>query len=214
MLSHKFLVVITAMSLAAGSSAGPCIPQASLTTETATTSATETSLTTISSAETASTTETIISSTVETASTTEAVTSFSTTETPSTTAAPTSTTTTEEEIVITMAKRSFQDGPPLRKNVHCEVNGSRKAILSLDQFNEERPGIPISIEGCYQRCKDTSPSCKSFSFSYGHLGQPLCDLFDGSVSESVSTLDHAEVSLWFDVVCGSPSEKAWEPSDA
>ncbi|RSL69680.1 hypothetical protein CEP54_002235 [Fusarium duplospermum] len=63
--------------------------------------------------------------------------------------------------------------------------------------------MPISIEGCYQSCKNAEPSCKSFSFSYGHLDQPLCDLFDGSVSESVSTLDHTEVSLRFDLVCGS-----------
>ncbi|KAJ4257753.1 hypothetical protein NW757_003379 [Fusarium falciforme] len=205
------------MSLATGSSAGPCIPHSSVTTETVTSSGTETSLTTVSSTEVASRTETTISSATETASTTETVTSFSTTETPSTTAAPTSTTTTEEEIVVTMAKRSFQDGPPIRRNVHCEVNGSRRAISPVDEFSEERPGVPISIEGCYQRCKDRAnaePSCKSFSFSYGHLGQPLCDLFDGSVSESVSTLDHAEISLWFDLVCGSPSEKGWEPSDS
>ncbi|KAJ4174423.1 hypothetical protein NW754_004841 [Fusarium falciforme] len=125
------------MSLATGSSAGPCIPHSSVTTETVTSSGTETSLTTVSSTEVAS----------------QTVTSFSTTETPSTTAAPTSTTTTEEEIVVTMAKRSFQDGPPIRRNVHCEVNGSRRAISPVDEFSEERPGVPISIEGCYQRCK-------------------------------------------------------------
>lgn len=60
----------------------------------------------------------------------------------------------EEDIVITMAKRSFQEGPPLKKNVvHCEVNGSRKEIPSIGQFHEEQPGVPISIEGCYQRGK-------------------------------------------------------------
>ncbi|RSL92293.1 hypothetical protein CEP52_013892 [Fusarium oligoseptatum] len=107
----------------------------------------------------------------------------------------------EEEIIITMAKRSFQDGPPRKRDVHCEVNDSREEILSIGQFNQEQPG-------------NAEPSCKSSSFSYGHRGQPLCDLFDGSVSESVSTPDHEGVSLWFDLVCGSPSEKGWEPSDA
>lgn len=102
--------------------------------------------------------------------------------TPITTAGPTSTST---EIITntlapttTVCETSAPTGTPAPRAVHCGVHGLPVGDFFLGRYVEERAGVPVTLEGCYEFCNvrfslSPSPSPSSSNLVTKQLPQLL-----------------------------------------
>ncbi|KAF4995125.1 hypothetical protein FDECE_12896 [Fusarium decemcellulare] len=102
---------------------------------------------------------------------------------------------------------NVQKRAPKRGSAYCGVNGEAAGLNFLAEFSENKVGVAVTLEGCYQFCEGNIPStrgCQAYRF-YQVNGSPRCALYRASVSASVSNLDVSVESRWYDLTCGSPT---------
>ncbi|KAJ3530224.1 hypothetical protein NM208_g9422 [Fusarium decemcellulare] len=103
---------------------------------------------------------------------------------------------------------NLQNRAPKRDSAHCGVNGEAAGLNFLAEFSENKNGVAVTLEGCYQFCEGNIPStrgCQAYRF-YQVNGSPRCALYRASVSASVSTLDVSVESRWYDSPAARPPQ--------
>ncbi|KAK7226334.1 hypothetical protein V2G26_014337 [Clonostachys chloroleuca] len=117
--------------------------------------------------------------------------------------------------VKTVGAAALTPGAPEKTSTYCGVNGKPAGVYFLAEFIEERAGVPVSQEGCYQFCDsvmDSTEGCQAYRFYHNKMGAPRCELYGMPVSWSVDELDQKVEGKWFDLSCGSPTVKKWQSS--
>ncbi|KAF7559165.1 hypothetical protein G7046_g5000 [Stylonectria norvegica] len=112
----------------------------------------------------------------------------------------------------TICEHNVQPGPPTRDSVYCGINAAPVGTYFIAEFIEDRSGVPVSLEGCYQFCDsvmEATRGCQAYRFYHNNLGAPRCDLYGMPVSYDVRELDATQPDKWFDLACGSPTADAW-----
>merc|ERR1712144_35704 len=88
---------------------------------------------------------------------------------------------------------------------HCGVHGLPIGLYKMAEYWEEREGVDVTLEGCYEFCAADSEGCFSYSFYYEEgLGDARCDLFGGSVADSLDSIIPEVPRVWYDIGCGNP----------
>ncbi|GKT82853.1 hypothetical protein Ct61P_00703 [Colletotrichum tofieldiae] len=140
----------------------------------------------------------------------------------------------------TVCQEDAPTGKPKPGNNHCGVHGLPVGNYFLARFVENAPGVPVTLEGCFQFCavSDLFPLLHPFSDIYNqwndlltnHLAErhgrhqrlqslpllperglnvPRCDLYGSSVAYALDSINNDHPDMWFDLTCGSPSDKRW-----
>lgn len=130
----------------------------------------------------------------------------------------------------TICEHTVEYGTSPKKDAsYCGVNGAPVDNYLVAEFTEERTGVAVTAEGCYQfcnvRCPPSSPDetrltllksdmdvtsgCQAYRFYHDQSGSPRCGLYGIAASISIRLLDSTVNDLWYDLACGSPSEEAW-----
>lgn len=112
----------------------------------------------------------------------------------------------------TICEHTVQPGSPSKDTTYCGVHGTPASTYFISEFTEERSGVPVSLEDCYQFCisaAQTTRGCQSYRYYTNSAGAPRCALYGLTISKSVRELDSAQSDVWYDLTCGSPSEEAW-----
>ncbi|KAL6403460.1 hypothetical protein AUP68_12810 [Ilyonectria robusta] len=112
----------------------------------------------------------------------------------------------------TICEHTVQPGSPSKDTTYCGVHGTPASTYFISEFTEERPGVPVSLEDCYQFCisaLQTTRGCQSYRYYTNSAGAPRCALYGLTISKSVRELDSSQSDVWYDLTCGSPSEEAW-----
>ncbi|KFH48099.1 hypothetical protein ACRE_010440 [Hapsidospora chrysogenum ATCC 11550] len=110
----------------------------------------------------------------------------------------------------TVCVEDHQKGSPEDAIAYCGVHGKPAGVYFIAEFIEERSGVPVTEEGCYQFCDsvmESTDGCQSYRFYHNDLGAPRCALYGMPVSRVVDDLDDNQDDTWYDLACGSPSEK-------
>ena len=144
--------------------------------------------------------------------------------TPVKTMAPTTTVCTHDEAT----------GTPKPDSAYCGIHGKPAGTYFIAEFIEDKPGVPVTEEGCYQFCDvsfvlsyrnqtrmltpqqsvmESTKGCKSFRYYKNQLGAPRRALYGMPVSYSVDDLDKNQPDTWYDLACGSPKEQKWHEAD-
>ena len=121
-------------------------------------------------------------------------------------------------------------GTPKPDSAYCGIHGKPAGTCFIAEFIEDKPGIPVSEEGCYQFCDvrsslsdpnqsriltlqqsvmESTTGCKSFRYYKNQLGAPRCALYGMPISDSVDDLDKSQPDTWYDLACGSSKEQKW-----
>ncbi|EFQ29230.1 hypothetical protein CGRA01v4_04906 [Colletotrichum graminicola] len=113
----------------------------------------------------------------------------------------------------TVCQEDAPTGKPKPGNNHCGVHGLPVGNYFLARFVENAPGVPVTLEGCYQFCAsvmDATNGCKAYRF-YPERGLNVqrCDLYGSSVAYALDSIDNDHPDIWFDLNCGSPSDERW-----
>merc|ERR1711977_572496 len=88
---------------------------------------------------------------------------------------------------------------------HCGVHGLPIGLYKMAEYWEERAGVDVTLEGCYEFCAADSEGCFSYSFYYEEgLGDARCDLFGGSVADSLDSIIPEVPRVRYDIGCGNP----------
>ncbi|KAI9171322.1 hypothetical protein HJFPF1_00804 [Paramyrothecium foliicola] len=117
----------------------------------------------------------------------------------------------------TVSEEDEETGAPEEDRTYCGVHGEPAGTYFIAEFIEDRPGVPVSLEGCYEFCDnvmDTTEGCQAYRFYYSEFGAPRCALYGMPVPWIVRDLDNDEPDRWFDLDCGSPTEERWTSGDA
>ncbi|KDN70146.1 hypothetical protein CSUB01_02502 [Colletotrichum sublineola] len=113
----------------------------------------------------------------------------------------------------TVCQEDAPTGKPKPGNNHCGVHGLPVGNYFLARFVENAPGVPVTLEGCYQFCAsvmDTTNGCKAYRFYPERgLNVPRCDLYGSSVAYALDSINNDHPDIWFDLTCGSPSDERW-----
>ncbi|KAF9869440.1 hypothetical protein CkaCkLH20_13102 [Colletotrichum karsti] len=113
----------------------------------------------------------------------------------------------------TVCQNDAPTGKPMPGNHHCGVHGLPVGNYFLARFVENSPGVPVTLEGCYQFCAsvmNATDGCKSYRFyPEKGLNVPRCDLYGSNVAYALDSIDNDHPDLWFDLACGSPSDPNW-----
>ncbi|CAM1506715.1 Fc.00g063560.m01.CDS01 [Cosmosporella sp. VM-42] len=112
----------------------------------------------------------------------------------------------------TVCEYNYEPGTPDRDSEHCGVPGEPVGTYFIAEFIEDRPGVVVSLEGCYQFCDsvmDSTRGCQAYRFYHNNLGAPRCALYGMPVSWDVRELDPNQPNRWYDLTCGSPTAEAW-----
>ncbi|KAH7328915.1 hypothetical protein B0I35DRAFT_404208 [Stachybotrys elegans] len=99
-------------------------------------------------------------------------------------------------------------GSPRSNRTYCGVKGLPAGTYFIAEFIENRPGVPVTREGCYQFCDsvlDSTEGCQAYRFYHNELGAPRCALYGMPVPWVVRDLDLRQRGQWYDLKCGSPS---------
>ncbi|RDW67802.1 hypothetical protein BP6252_09198 [Coleophoma cylindrospora] len=99
-------------------------------------------------------------------------------------------------------------GTPNPKALHCGLHGLPVGDYFLAEFVEEKANVAVTLEGCYQFCVGVygiDMGCESYSFfpEVG-TGAPRCDLYGGSVAQSLDSINDYVPNVWYDLGCGNP----------
>ncbi|KAK1599945.1 uncharacterized protein LY79DRAFT_664359 [Colletotrichum navitas] len=113
----------------------------------------------------------------------------------------------------TVCQEDAPTGKPKPGNNHCGVHGLPVGNYFLARFVENAPGVPVTLEGCYQFCAsvmDATNGCKAYRF-YPERGLNVqrCDLYGSSVAYALDSINNDHPDIWFDLSCGSPSDERW-----
>ncbi|KAH7363814.1 hypothetical protein BKA65DRAFT_571761 [Rhexocercosporidium sp. MPI-PUGE-AT-0058] len=96
-------------------------------------------------------------------------------------------------------------GVPDPTAFHCGVHGLPIGLYKMAEYWEERAGVDVSLEGCWEFCEAASEGCFSYSFYQEEgLGDARCDLFGGSVADSLDSIIKEVPRVWYDIGCGNP----------
>ncbi|KAJ0162357.1 hypothetical protein CTA2_4685 [Colletotrichum tanaceti] len=113
----------------------------------------------------------------------------------------------------TVCQDDAPTGKPKPGNNHCGVHGLPVGNYFLARFVENAPGLPVTLEGCYQFCASVMSAtngCKSYRFYPERgLNVPRCDLYGSSVAYALNSINNDHPDMWFDLTCGSPSDERW-----
>ncbi|TQN74386.1 hypothetical protein CSHISOI_01042 [Colletotrichum shisoi] len=113
----------------------------------------------------------------------------------------------------TVCQDDAPTGKPKPGNNHCGVHGLPVGNYFLARFVENAPGVPVTLEGCYQFCASVmsaTDGCKSYRFYPERgLNVPRCDLYGSSVAYALNSINNDHPDMWFDLTCGSPSDDRW-----
>ncbi|KYK56902.1 hypothetical protein DCS_03908 [Drechmeria coniospora] len=112
----------------------------------------------------------------------------------------------------TICEHNHETGKPSPENAYCGIKGEPAGTYFIAGFIEERPGVPVSEEGCYQFCDsvmEDTKGCQSYRYYHNDLGAPRCDLYGMPVSFVVENIDRHQPGRWYDLECGSPIAKPW-----
>lgn len=131
------------------------------------------------------------------------------------------------------------DGPigsPSNGTAYCGIHGKPAGTYFIAEFIENKPGVAVTEEGCYQFCDvsfisstqglhisfhisytnihlqsvmEATKGCQSYRFYKNELGAPRCALYGRSVAASVDDLDKNQPDVWYDLACGSPTDEKW-----
>ncbi|TGO11602.1 hypothetical protein BTUL_0106g00410 [Botrytis tulipae] len=100
-------------------------------------------------------------------------------------------------------------GTPNPAAVHCGLHGLPVGDYFLAEFVEDKAGVPVTLQGCWEFCDGVygiDKGCVSYSFyPEPGTGAPRCDLFGGSVAQSLDSIIPSVPNVWFDLECGDPS---------
>ncbi|KAG7102757.1 hypothetical protein HYQ44_016845 [Verticillium longisporum] len=113
----------------------------------------------------------------------------------------------------TVSEGSVPTGKPETGSLHCGVHGKPVGNYFLARFVENSPGVPVTLEGCYQFCDsvmDATDGCESYRFyPERDLNVARCDLYGSSVAYALDSVDDYYPDIWFDIECGSPRSSRW-----
>ncbi|KAF4505013.1 hypothetical protein G6O67_007011 [Ophiocordyceps sinensis] len=102
-------------------------------------------------------------------------------------------------------------GRPSPAAAYCGVRGEPAGTYFIAEFVEDRPGVPVTEEGCYQFCDsvmEDTDGCRAYRFYPNELGAPRCKLYGMPVSYDVRDIDNHQPGMWYDLVCGPPSARS------
>ncbi|KAM0276335.1 hypothetical protein ACHAQH_006878 [Verticillium albo-atrum] len=132
---------------------------------------------------------------------------------PVSTAPLTSLPATVEDPTKTVSEGDAPTGKPEAGSQHCGVHGKPVGNYFLARFVENSPGVPVTLEGCYQFCDsvmDATEGCESYRFyPERDLNAARCDLYGSNVAYALNSVDDYYPDIWFDVDCGSPRSDRW-----
>ncbi|KAI6783716.1 uncharacterized protein J7T54_001592 [Emericellopsis cladophorae] len=107
-------------------------------------------------------------------------------------------------------------GAPEEAVLYCGIRGKPAGVYFLAEFIEEKSGVPVTEEGCFQFCDsvmEATEGCQSYRFYHNELGAPRCALYGMPVAAVVDDLDESQDDVWYDLKCGSPTEEGWQDED-
>ncbi|OAQ72302.1 hypothetical protein VFPPC_00312 [Pochonia chlamydosporia 170] len=159
------------------------------------------------------TTRTVQVTPFTTASSTSCV--IDTSMTPVTKSSMTSTPTAVQTPTQTICEHDKPTGSPRGDSSYCGIKGQPAGTYFIAEFIEERSGVAVTEEGCYQFCDsvmEDTKGCQSYRFYKNELGAPRCDLYGMTVSHVVRDLDNNQPGRWYDLSCGSPTGQKWHES--
>ncbi|KAI9642363.1 hypothetical protein NHQ30_009167 [Ciborinia camelliae] len=100
-------------------------------------------------------------------------------------------------------------GTPNPAAVHCGLHGLPVGDFFLAEFVEDKAGVDVTLKGCWEFCRGIygiDKGCVSYSFyPEPGTGAPRCDLFGGSVAQSLDSIIPSVPNVWFDLECGDPT---------
>ncbi|KAB8298997.1 hypothetical protein EYC80_001132 [Monilinia laxa] len=100
-------------------------------------------------------------------------------------------------------------GTPNPAAVHCGLHGLPVGDFFLAEFVEDKAGVDVSLRGCWEFCRGVygiDKGCVSYSFyPEPGTGAPRCDLFGGSVAQSLDSIIPQIPNVWYDLECGDPT---------
>ncbi|KAM4055056.1 hypothetical protein HRG_005865 [Hirsutella rhossiliensis] len=102
-------------------------------------------------------------------------------------------------------------GRPSPESAYCGVKGEPAGTYFIAEFIEDRPGVPVTEEGCYQFCDsvmEDTKGCKAYRYYPNDLGAPRCKLYGMPVSYDVRDIDNHQPGMWYDLACGPPSARS------
>ncbi|KAM0329785.1 hypothetical protein ACHAQA_003949 [Verticillium albo-atrum] len=113
----------------------------------------------------------------------------------------------------TVSEGDVPTGKPETGSQHCGVHGKPVGNYFLARFVENSPGVPVTLEGCYQFCDsvmEATEGCESYRF-YPERGLDVarCDLYGSNVAFALDSVDDYYPDIWFDLDCGSPRADRW-----
>ncbi|KAG9257915.1 uncharacterized protein F5Z01DRAFT_309438 [Emericellopsis atlantica] len=106
-----------------------------------------------------------------------------------------------------------ETGAPEEAVLYCGIHGKPAGVYFLAEFIEEKSGVPVTEEGCFQFCDsvmEATEGCQSYRFYHNELGAPRCALYGMPVAAVVDDLDESQDDVWYDLKCGSPTEEGWQ----
>ncbi|CAL3961889.1 unnamed protein product [Diplocarpon coronariae] len=96
-------------------------------------------------------------------------------------------------------------GIPNAGALHCGVHGLPNGAYKMAEYWEDRRNVGVTLLGCYEFCDGANNGCFSYSFYREEVtGAPRCDLFGGSVADSLDSIINEVPRIWYDVGCGNP----------
>ncbi|KFA66499.1 hypothetical protein S40285_00682 [Stachybotrys chlorohalonatus IBT 40285] len=125
-------------------------------------------------------------------------------------------------------------GAPVQDRTYCGIRGQPAGTYFIAEFIEDRPGVQVTLEGCYQFCDvskrlpsytstdsrgfsctdlwlqsvmESTRGCQAYRFYHNDLGAPRCALYGMPVPWVVRDLDERQEDQWWDLDCGSPTEQ-------
>lgn len=130
----------------------------------------------------------------------------------------------------TVTDGDIATGKPQPQTRHCGVHGLPVGTYFIARFVENAPGVPVTLEGCYQFCTvsdrqcpnlsavltlsqsvmEATEGCRSYRFYPERgLNVPQCDLYGSPVAYALDRIEESHVDIWFDIECGSPRSDRW-----
>ena len=131
----------------------------------------------------------------------------------------------------TVCVDDHETGEPEEAAIYCGIKGKPAGVGFIAEFIEERSGVPVTEEGCYQFCDvsahaketaareseanemqsvmESTDGCQAYRFYHNELGAPRCALYGMPVASVVYDIDENQDDIWYDLACGSPNDEVW-----
>jgi len=79
----------------------------------------------------------------------------------------------------------------------------------LAEFVENKDDVEVTLQGCYEFCAGVygiDMGCRSYDFYPEEgTGEKRCDLYGGSVAQSLASINNYVPNVWYDLACGDPT---------